>query len=40
MDALSRRFIDYVIDVASGKSALNEQKNYREIAIFKQGVTL
>lgn len=40
MAALSRRFIDYVIDVASGKSALNEQKNYREIAIFKQGVTL
>lgn len=40
MDALSRRFIDYVIDVASGKSVLNEQKNYREIAIFKQGVTL
>ena len=40
MATLSRSFIDYVIDVASGKLALNEQKNYREIAIFKQGVTL
>ena len=40
MPHLSRRFIDFVIDVASGKRTLNEIKNYREIAIFKSGVTL
>lgn len=34
------RFIDYVIKVASGELVNNEKKNYREIAIFKNGVTL
>ena len=34
------RFIDYVIKVASGEFVNNEKKNYREIAIFKTGVTL
>ncbi len=34
------RFIDYVIRVASGEMTNNEKKNYREIAIFKTGVTL
>ena len=33
-------FITYVIDVASGKKVNNELKGYREIAIFKTGVTL
>jgi altronate hydrolase len=33
-------FIDYVIDVANGKKVNNEVKGYREIAIFKTGVTL
>lgn len=34
------RFIDYVISVASGNLTHNERKGYREIAIFKTGVTL
>lgn len=34
------RFVDYVINVASGEMVNNEKKNYREIAIFKTGVTL
>lgn len=34
------RFIDYIIRVASGEPVNNEKKGYREIAIFKTGVTL
>lgn len=34
------RFINYIISVASGEEVNNEKKNYREIAIFKTGVTL
>jgi altronate hydrolase len=33
-------FIKYVIEVASGKKVNNEIKGYREISIFKTGVTL
>lgn len=40
METTCRRFIDYVIQVASGELVNNEKKNYREIAIFKNGVTL
>ena len=40
METLSQRFIDYVVAVASGKETHNERKGYREIAIFKTGVTL
>ncbi len=40
MDTVSRRFIDFVIDVAGGRQALNEKKDYRGVAILKQGVTL
>ena len=40
MESLSRRFIDFVVKISSGELALNEKKGYREIAIFKQGVTL
>lgn len=40
MDALLERFIQFVIGVASGTQVNNEKKNYREIAIFKTGVTL
>ena len=29
MESLSRRFIDFVVEVASGKQALNEKKGYR-----------
>ena len=40
MEQTCRRFIDYVIQVASGELVNNEKKGYREIAIFKTGVTL
>ena len=40
MEDACRRFIDYVISVASGEWVNNEKKGYREIAIFKTGVTL
>ena len=40
MEETCRRFIDYVIKVASGELTNNEKKGYREIAIFKNGVTL
>ncbi|HHU93137.1 MAG TPA: UxaA family hydrolase, partial [Halanaerobiaceae bacterium] len=41
MGELSAEFFAYIIEVAS-KNILtkNEQNNYREIAIFKKGVTL
>ena len=34
------RFAKKVIAVANGEEAWNEKKNYQEIAIFKNGVTL
>ena len=33
-------FIEYIIKVASGEFVNNEKKGYKEIAIFKTGVTL
>lgn len=40
MDDLNRRFIQKIIAVASGEPTRNEENGYREIAIFKNGVTL
>ena len=40
MESTCERFIDYIIRVASGELVNNEKKGYREIAIFKTGVTL
>ena len=40
MDVVAERFIKYIIAVASGEHVNNERKGYREIAIFKTGVTL
>lgn len=40
MEKTCERFIDYIIRVASGVQVNNEKKDYREIAIFKNGVTL
>lgn len=37
---LSQNFFDYVLEVANGKETKNEINEYREIAIFKDGVTL
>ncbi len=40
MEALLAEFIDYVLDVASGLEVNNERSGFREVAIFKTGVTL
>ncbi|MBR6055467.1 MAG: altronate dehydratase [Bacteroidales bacterium] len=40
MDECTAKFIDYVLRVASGEPVNNEKNGYREIAIFKTGVTL
>lgn len=37
---LDEDFFDYVISVAEGKRTMNELNGYREISIFKDGVTL
>ena len=37
---LDGEFFDYVISVANGKETKNEINGYREISIFKDGVTL
>lgn len=38
--AVLNKFIDYIVEVANGKSTKNELTNSREITIFKSGVTL
>lgn len=40
MDEVVRDFIDYIIKVASGELVNNEKMNFRELAIFKTGITL
>ena len=40
LDSVAEDFLDYVIEVSSGKKVNNEKYGYREIAIFKSGVTL
>ena len=40
MDELTDEFLDYIIEVASGKETCNEINDFREISIFKDGVTL
>ncbi|MDC7124477.1 MAG: altronate dehydratase family protein [Spirochaetales bacterium] len=40
MDEVCLAFADFIISIASGKQAMNEKNDYREIAIFKDGVTL
>lgn len=40
MDEVAGRFIDFVLAAASGEPVNNERHGIREIAIFKQGVTL
>ncbi|MDR2936099.1 MAG: altronate dehydratase family protein [Rikenellaceae bacterium] len=34
------KFIEYVLKVANGEQVNNEKNNYREVAIFKTGITL
>lgn len=40
MESLCKRFIRFILDTANGALTNNEKSNYREIAIFKTGVTL
>lgn len=40
MEELTKEFVNYVVEVASGKYVNNERSGFREIAIFKTGVTL
>lgn len=40
MDLLVSEFIQYVVEVASGKQVNNEKNDFKEIAIYKTGVTL
>ena len=39
-DALAEDFMRLIVDVASGRAARNEVNEQREIAIWKDGVTL
>jgi altronate hydrolase len=40
MQELLPKFIDKILSVANGEPAKNEKNGYREISIFKNGVTL
>jgi len=40
MEETHESFVEYIIKVANGEQVNNEKKNYREIAIWKLGVTL
>ena len=40
MEELCECFIRFIISIASGSPTNNEKNGYREIAIFKSGVTL
>jgi len=39
-EELTEDLLNYIIDVANGKQTKNEINGYREISIFKDGVTL
>ncbi|MCD8186248.1 MAG: altronate dehydratase family protein [Rikenellaceae bacterium] len=40
IEETAEQFLDYILRVASGEWVNNDKNNYREIAIFKTGVTL
>ena len=40
LDDAGERLLDFVIEIASGKQTVSEQKGYRGISIFKDGVVL
>jgi len=40
MQEILPEFIDKILSIASGELVRNEENDYREIAIFKNGVTL
>ena len=39
MDQLLEEFIEYIIEVSSGKKLRHEESGFKEISIFKTGVT-
>lgn len=40
MDQLLKEFVDLIVEIADGRKAKNELNDFRELAIFKSGVTL
>ena len=40
MDGVADQLFDYVLAVASGEQTKNEKNGYKEISIFKDGITL
>ncbi|EOU9604327.1 altronate dehydratase family protein [Cronobacter dublinensis] len=40
MPQLLEKFVDSIVEIASGKLTCNEKNDFRELAIFKSGVTL
>ena len=40
MGSLLEQFLDYIIKIASGEFLNHEKTGFKEIAIFKKGVTL
>lgn len=40
MSHLLAQFVDLIVDIANGKPTCNERNDFRELAIFKSGVTL
>ena len=40
MPQLLTEFVDVIVDIANGKQTCNEKNDFRELAIFKSGVTL
>ncbi|CAI1831124.1 D-galactarate dehydratase [Serratia ficaria] len=40
MDSLLTQFVDLIVAIANGRPACNEANDFRELAIFKSGVTL
>ncbi|MFC0228206.1 UxaA family hydrolase [Serratia aquatilis] len=40
MAEMLTQFVDLIVEIANGKSARNETNDFRELAIFKSGVTL
>ena len=40
MPQLLTEFVDAIVEIASGKQTCNEKNDFRELAIFKSGVTL
>ncbi|EOD54409.1 MAG: altronate dehydratase family protein [Aeromonas molluscorum] len=40
MNSLLGQFVDLIVEIANGKPTCNERNDFRELAIFKSGVTL